>query len=271
MRGSSLSQGAEGATPSLRPMPAVRAALTGLIAAAGLVAFVSIRPEQVWILWLTSGLVALSVDGLVRGHPRWVAGGFWSTWVYLVLPLLGVLAVGYFADEALTGFVRPAAAAIGGLIVGAAAFAEYHTADVGSPAYGAMRLFLAVLTYLTAFALFTVVFAQGVDVPLASLIVGAVAAALAVELLRESQLLGTASFFAGLAVGITLGELRAVLYFFPLDALLAGALLIIGFYLATGIVHHLLDHDLTPINLAEYLLVTVVSTGAVVAARVIAS
>ncbi|MDW8046753.1 MAG: hypothetical protein RMK15_05680, partial [Chloroflexota bacterium] len=178
-------------------MPAVRAALTGLIAAAGLVAFVSIRPEQVWILWLTSGLVALSVDGLVRGHPRWVAGGFWSTWVYLVLPLLGVLAVGYFADEALTGFVRPAAAAIGGLIVGAAAFAEYHTADVGSPAYGAMRLFLAVLTYLTAFALFTVVFAQGVDVPLASLIVGAVAAALAREQRRESQHVGPATVFAG--------------------------------------------------------------------------
>jgi len=252
-------------------MPAVRAALTGLIAAAGLVAFVSIRPAGGGARCRAAAGAALSVGGLVRGRPRWGAGGFGGTGVSLGWPLLGVLAVGSSADEALTGCVGPAAAAIGGLIVGAAAFAEYHTADVGSPAYGAMRLFLAVLTYLTAFALFTVVFAQGVDVPLASLIVGAVAAALAVELLRESQLLGTASFFAGLAVGITLGELRAVLYFFPLDALLAGALLIIGFYLATGIVHHLLDHDLTPINLAEYLLVTVVSTGAVVAARVIAS
>ena len=41
-----------------------------------------------------------------------------------------------------------------------------------------------------------------------------------------------------------MAELRLVLYFFPLDGLLAGALLIIGFYLATGLVHHLLDHDL---------------------------
>ena len=34
-----------------------------------------------------------------------------------------------------------------------------------------------------------------------------------------------------------------MLYFFALDGLLAGALMIIGFYLATGLVHHLLDHD----------------------------
>ncbi len=253
----------------MRLAPALRAALTGLIAGAGLVGFVSIRPEQEWILWLTAALVALSVDGLVRSHHRWSAGGFWSTWVYLVLPFLGVVAAGFFVDEALEGYARPAAAAFGGVLVGLAAFAEYHTTDVGSRAYGPMRLFLAVETYLTAFALFTVVFAREVDVPLASLIVGGVAAALAVELLRESQLLGTASFLAGVAVGITLGELRAVLYFFPLDALLAGALLIIGFYLATGIVHHLVDHDLTPINLAEYLLVAAVSTGAVVAARLV--
>lgn len=241
-----------------------------MLAVSGLVAFVTIRPEQEWVLWLASTLVALSVDGLVRSHPRWSATGFWSTWVYLVLPFLGTLAVGFFVDEALTGYARPLGAAAGGLLVGAAAFAEYHTADVASRWYGPVRLLLAVETYLTAFALFTVVFARDVELPLASVVVGVVAAALAIELLRESQLLGTASFIAGLAIGITIGEYRAALYFFPLDALLAGALLVIGFYLATGIVHHLLDHDLTPINLAEYLLVASVTTAAVVTARFIA-
>jgi hypothetical protein len=88
------------------------------------------------------------------------------------------------------------------------------------------------------------------------------------ELLRESRLLGPSSLLVGLAIGVSLAELRLSLYFFPLDGLLAGALLIIGFYLATGLVHHLLDHDLEWATTAEYLIVAAVGTAAVVVTRV---
>ena len=92
--------------------------------------------------------------------------------------------------------------------------------------------------------------------------------ALSLELLRESRLSGLSSILIGLAIGISIAEFRMVLYFFPLDGLLAGALLIIGFYLATGLVHHLLDHDLEWSTSAEYLLVAAVGTAAVVFTRV---
>ena len=69
-------------------------------------------------------------------------------------------------------------------------------------------------------------------------------------------------------IGVSLAELRFAFYFFPLDDLLAGALLIIGFYLATGLVHHLLDHDLEWTTTAEYLAVASVATAAVVVTRV---
>jgi hypothetical protein len=72
----------------------------------------------------------------------------------------------------------------------------------------------------------------------------------------------------GIAIGISLAELRLAFYFFPLDELLAAALLIIGFYLATGIVHHLLDRDLEVSTTAEYLLVATVATAAVIVTRV---
>ena len=87
------------------------------------------------------------------------------------------------------------------------------------------------------------------------------------ELLRESRLMGPSSLLAAFAVGLTLGQFRASLYFFPLDGLLAGALLIIGFYLATGVVHHLLDEDLDLFTLSEYVLVASVGAAAVVVAR----
>lgn len=92
--------------------------------------------------------------------------------------------------------------------------------------------------------------------------------ALALELLRESRLVGPSSLLVSLAVGLSMAELRLALYFFPLDGLLAGALLIIGFYLATGLVHHLLDHDLEFATMAEYLLVGGVGAAAVVITRI---
>lgn len=225
------------------------------------------RPEQPWILWLTAALVALATDGLVRRHPRWAGHSFFSSIVYTFLPALGVLGAGLFIDHAIDGYARPMVAIAAALSVGAVAFGEYQTVDFGSRLYGAFRLMMAIATYLVAFSFFTVIYSRDYDVPLAAVMVGFVAALLAMELLRESRLTGPSSLLVGIAIGISLAELRIALYFFPLDGLLAGALLIIAFYLATGLVHHMLDHDLEWGTTAEYLLVTAVATAAVVFTR----
>ena len=245
-----------------------RIVLLVFVAAGGLAAAVTVRPEQPWILWLTAGLVALGTDGIVRSHPAWQGEGPFSSIVYLFLPVLTTLGGGLFIDEALDGYARPATAIAASLLVGVVVFGEYHTVDFGSRIYASMRLVLAVLTYLTAFALYTVIFTRELDVVAGAALVALVSVALAMELLRESRLLGMSSVLVGLAIGISVGELQLALYFFPLDGLLAGALLIIGFYLATGLAHHLLDHDLELSTTAEYLLVAAVGTAAVVVTRV---
>lgn len=241
--------------------------LTG-VAGAGLVAYLTLRPTQPWILWVTAGLLALAVDGLVRGNPRWDEGSPLASAVYLVLPVLAVLGAGLFIDSAVAGYARPVSAVAGAGLVGIVVFGEYQTVNFGSRLYGPMRLLLAIATYLAAFALFTVIFDQDISLPLSGLLVGVVATALSVELLRESRLIGPSSLLVGIAIGISIAELRLAFYFFPLDELLAAALLIIGFYLATGIVHHLLDRDLKFGTTAEYLLVASVATAAVIITRV---
>jgi hypothetical protein len=128
---------------------------------------------------------------------------------------------------------------------------------------------MAVATYLAAFATYTVVFVNDMPLAFGVVIAGLVSGALALELLRESRHFGVEALLAAVAVGVSVAELRLVLYFFPLDGLLAGALLIIGFYLASGLVHHLLDHDLELGTAAEYLLVAAVGTAAVVVTRVV--
>jgi hypothetical protein len=248
--------------------PRARIVLLAAVAGLGLVAYLDIRPAQPWILWLTAVLVALGVDGIVRSSPKWDDGDAFASVVYLFLPALATLGIGFFIDDAIHGYARVFTAIAGGIAVGIITYGEYQTVDFGSRLYGAMRLLLAVATYLTAFALYTVLFSRGVDLTVASLAVAAISLALSVELLRESRLTGPSSLLVGVAIGVSLGELRLALYFFALDGLLAGALLIIAFYLATGLVHHLLDHDLEWSTTAEYLLVAGVGTAAVVFTRV---
>ncbi len=249
--------------------PLARIVLLTLVAAGGLIASVTLRPELPWLPWLTALLVAFATDGIVRRHPAW-SGGPRDALVYTFLPALGVLGSALFIDHAVEGYARPALAAVAALTVGTVAFGEYQTVDVRSRLYGPFRLVMAVATYLIAFSFYAVLFSRNDPLPLASAAVGAVSMLLALELLRESRLTGPSSILAAIAIGISLAELRLVLYFLPLDGLLAGALLIIAFYLATGIVHHLLDHDLEWATAAEYAVVTIVASAAVIFARAFA-
>jgi hypothetical protein len=244
-----------------------RSVLLALVVGIGLVAFLGIRPYQPWIIWLVGLLAALSTDGIIRSHPRWEGDALVATASHLFLPAIAVVGAGFFIDHAVDGFARPISALVPTVAVGLIAYGEYKAVDFGTRRYGAIRLALAVATYLAAFAAYTVIFTNHVGVATGAFYVGAVSLLLAIELLRESRQFGSSSALVGLAIGVTLAELRIALYFFPLDGLLAGALLIIGFYLATGLVHHLLDHDLEWSTAAEYLLVAAVGSAAVVITR----
>jgi len=255
-------------TPGANTVAARTVLLTGL-AALGIGAYVSIRPEQPWILLLTTLMVALGTDGLVKSHPGWTNLRPIDSVVYTFLPALAVLGSGLFIDHAIESYARQGLAILAGVAVGMAAFGEYQTVDPGGRLYGPFRVVMAVATYLVAFSFFTVIYSRDFDVPFAGLFVGGVSALLAMELFRESRIIGVGSLLVSVAIGLTLGEFRLVLYFYPLDGLLAGALLLIGFYLATGIVHHLLDRDLDVSTAAEYVAVCAVAVAAVIVARVL--
>ncbi len=238
----------------------------GLLAMAGLAAYLNIRPEQHWILALTALITAASVEGAVRSHPEW-RGSHLGALSYALLPLVAVLGAGLFIDEAVDGYGRMVAGLAAGAATGLLLYAEYHTISPAQRLFGSMRLVLAVVTYLAALALFTVFFTRDLNLPASTAAVGVLSFALALDLLRESRGRGASSVLAALAIGVSLAELRIALYYFPLDDLLTGALMIIGFYVATGLVHHLLDEDLTPSTVAEYLVVSGVSAAVVVVAR----
>ena len=246
-----------------------RTVLLGGLAALGVGGYVSIRPEQPWILVLTTVMVALATDGLVRSSERWIEQRLVDSIVYTFLPALAVLGAGLFIDHAIHGYGRQGMALLAAVAIGLIAYGQYQTVEPAGRFYGPFRILSAVATYVVAFAFFGVIYSRDFDLPFAGLFVAGVSGLLAMELFRESRMVGPSSAFVAIAIGMTLGEFRISLYYFPLDGLLAGALLLIAFYLATGIVHHLLDRDLDVGTAAEYVVVTAIATAAVVTARVL--
>ena len=137
---------------------------------AGLAFYLNVRPEQHWILALTALIAGIAVESSVRSHPEWRGGAFGAL-SYALLPVLAVLAAGLFIDEAVGGYGRVAAGLAAGAATGVLLFAEYHAIAPGR-LFGPMRLVLAVATYLTALAMFTVFFTQDLNLPASAAAVG---------------------------------------------------------------------------------------------------
>lgn len=243
--------------------------LLAVIVLVGLLAYLGIRPHQPWLLWLTAAVAGLGTDGIVRCHPAWHDRRPAASLLYFGLPALGAFGSGLFIHEALGGYPRALAAIPPAVAVGLIAYAEYQTVDFTARRYGSLRLGLAVAAYLAAFALFAMLMRPEVGVLPSAALIMLVSGVLTLELLRENRLFGEGAILLAFAVGLSIAELRLVLYFFPLDSLLGGALLVIGFYFATGLVHHVLDHDLEWSTAAEYGVVAVAGAAAVIVTRIL--
>ena len=71
------------------------------------------------------------------------------------------------------------------------------------------------------------------------------------------------------AIGIVVGEMRWALYFIPLEGFLAAILLLLVFYLATGLVQHHLTGHLNRTIAAEFGVVTALGLAVVIVGRVL--
>ena len=103
----------------------MRAALLGLLAMAGLTAFLAIRPEQPWILALTALVAGAAAEAAVRSHPRW-EGGIAAALSYALLPALAAAGAGLFIDAAIEGYARVVSGLAAGAATGLILYGEYR-------------------------------------------------------------------------------------------------------------------------------------------------
>lgn len=243
--------------------------LLAVLYAIGISLFVAVEPTKPWILLIVVGLIGLGADGIMRTHPRASLRRWSDTAPFLFVPVLFTLASGLFLEEIVGGYKTVPAVIIAAGLLSAGLYGEYVTAITDGPSYALGRLLLNVLTYLSAFAFFAVVYEFNVALLPASFAVGLFSMLLAVEIFRESEADAFRALAFAAAIGLVLGESRWVLYFIPLDGFLAATLLLVAFYQTTGLVQHHLAGDLNRTVAAEFTAVSAVGILIVVAGRLL--
>jgi hypothetical protein len=249
------------------PSRAGRIPLFAVVFGLWLALFLSIDPVRPWILLALTAAVGLGADGIVRGHPRANFQTVADTSPYLFVPVLFTLSAGLFLEDVILSYWTAPAVLGASCLMAAALYAEHISVDPDHPRFALARFTLNIITYITAFGFFAVIYGFDVELLPAAFAVGLVSTLLTIEVFREAEADPLRALVFAAVIGVMLAEARWVLYFLPLDGFIAGVLLLLAFYLTTGVVSHYLSDHLDGGVIAEFVLVTVVGMAIVIGGR----
>jgi hypothetical protein len=207
---------------------------------------------------LLASLVCTGTDALVRTHPHAQEVGLQYTFVYWVLPgLLGVAAARLLSGP-MARSVWVAGLAATGVLFAVVLTAEYTTVDPVAPIYPQARLLLNVIAYTLAFVVFILIYqTRGRSLVTATTVL-VISFALALDLLWYAGAKLGQTFLLAAAVGMVLGEASWAMNYWKLSAWSGGMLLMLVFYVMTGIASQHLQGKLSRQVLSEFLVVAVV-------------
>jgi hypothetical protein len=243
--------------------------LLSIVYALGLALFLAVEPTKPWILLAVVALVGLGADGILRSHPRAELRGIADTAPFLFVPVLLALAAGLFLEEVVRSYWTVPAVIGASVLVGASLHGEYVSVISHGPSYALGRFLLHVLTYLAAFAFYTVIYTFDIELLPSAFAIGLFSMLLAVEVFREAEADAYRALVFSAVIGLVVAEARWALYFIPLEGFLAAVLLLLVFYLATGLIQHYLTGHLNRTIAVEFGLVTALGVAVVVAGRVL--
>lgn len=247
-----------------------RIPLLCVVFAAGLMLFVSVDPVRPWILLALTAIMAVGADGIIRSHPAGEFHSLGDTSPYLFVPVLFTLSSGLFLQDVVLSYWAVPSVLGAAALMGCALYAEYASVAPDATSGAMAHFLLNVITYLTAFGFYAVVYGFNVSLAPAALVVGLVSMLLSIEVFREAEADPIRALVFAAVIGIIAGEARWVLYFIPLDGILAGIFILLVFYLTTGVIAHYLTDHLDRMVLLEFAMVSAAGLAIVVGGRMLA-
>jgi hypothetical protein len=214
----------------------------------------------VLLVGLASGVAA---EIHARLHPYFVSVADRSAFTLWVLPALVVLTVGlgivaWQPDDVVLARGLPV---LGAALAGLAVFAqdrELDRTDGGDEAGVWAKQLLSLLTYLTAFGAFTVVYQTKERSLITATAVAVVAGLLSLVLLRTADAPRRRAVLYALLTAVAAGEVTWALNYWVVRELVGGAVLLLLFYVVVGLNEVILRGELTRRLLAEYVGVGIV-------------
>ena len=197
-------------------------------------------------------LVCAGVDWVLRDHPDVRAGEVLYLFPYWIAPGLAALAV---AD--LLTRISAWPAWIGVLVIGITVIsiliaAEYVSLSPNASGYGVARLALTGVSYIIAFALFTLIYSTRERSAITATLSFFVAAFLSLDLLAPHIIgLGRAGLFA-IIIGLIVAQTTWALNYWNISNWSGGVLLMTAFYVLSGLGQQHFQDRLTRFVLIEF-------------------
>jgi hypothetical protein len=208
---------------------------------------------------LLASLACTGTDALVRTHPRAREVSLRHTFVYWIQPGLLGLATARLLALAPTRLLWAAGLIATGLLFVGVLVAEYTTVDPLAPAYSQARLLLNVIAYALAFALFVIVYQTRGRSLITATAMLVISFTLALDLLWSAVTTRGAGHTTMLAatVGMIVGECSWAMNYWQISEWSGGMLLLLIFYMMTGIASQHLQDRLSRHVLIEFVVVAV--------------
>lgn len=225
----------------------------------------SIRLSVTWLMAaLLSSLACTGTDSLVRSHPLVRQGENRYTFAFWALPGLLVVAAILLLPLAPTRPYWLGGLALTALLLLLIAVAQYHTVDPTDSGYRIARLGLHIFVYLVALSLFTLIYGSRTRSLISATSTAVVGGLLALELLRGVHHRLRLTGLYALITGLALGEITWALNYWMVGRLTGGLLLLLVFYLATGLSRVGLLRQLNRRAIVEFALVALVGLGLII-------
>ncbi len=203
-------------------------------------------------------LVCAGTDSIVRSHPLAETGQMHLSFVTWILPALTVYLATFFLSQAPNRPIWAGGILLSGLALVLVISAEYLSVDPAAPVYARARLTLNVLAYLLALVAFVLIYEARTRSLLSATTVTVMGSLLALEFLRTAgRGFGRTLLYACIA-GLATGEVVWALNYWRIPGLTGGLILLLGFYVATGLANQQLQGQLHRRVVAEYAAVFVV-------------
>lgn len=235
-----------------------RIVLLVIVVVVGLALSLLMNPPVSWLLGAVLALlISVGTDHIVHSHWRVHLRRKRYTMTLWILPVLLVL--GAFLFLRLPVFSSGVAVVFGLLVTAflltTVVTAQFHTIDPDDPLQPKARFALNLVAYLVAFALFSAIYSTKARALMSASAIFAVSTLVSLDLLRGTERSIQRTWLYSAIIGLVLAQMAWALNYWVISGMTGGLLLLLFYYLVTGIVqNHLLGH-LNVRLLAEFALV----------------